>query len=219
MRHRAVLVLLACLPALARGADLHGTVRFRGAAPAGASVETTKDRGVCGEAVPDETLLVQDGGLANAVVRVVAPGPRPEPGRATLDQQRCRFVPHVLALPAGSTLEIANGDPLLHNVHGYAGVATAFNLPMPVQGQKVSRTLTRTGPVKVGCDVHGWMGAWVFVVDGPFHAVSDARGRFVVPGLPAGTWPVVAWHERLGERTGSVTVPAAGPVELELVYP
>ena len=119
----------------------------------------------------------------------------------------------------GSTVEIGNADPLLHNVHGYAGTATAFNLPMPVQGQKVSRTLTRAGAVKVGCDVHAWMGAWILVVEGPFHATSDARGRFAIAGLPAGTWPVVAWHERLGERTGSVTVPAAGAAELELVYP
>jgi hypothetical protein len=67
--------------------------------------------------------------------------------------------------------------------------------------------------------VHGWMGAWVYVVDGPFHAVSDARGRFTVAGVPAGTWVVLAWHERLGERTGTVTVPASGPAQLELAYP
>ena len=220
MRPSVALVLLAVnLPAIARGGDVRGTVRFRGAGPASPSVETTKDRAVCGEAVPDESLLVQDGGLANVVLRVVVPGAKTEPGRATVDQQRCRFVPHVLALPVGSTVEIGNADPLLHNVHGYAGTATAFNLPMPVQGQKVSRTLTRAGAVKVGCDVHAWMGAWILVVEGPFHATSDARGRFAIAGLPAGTWPVVAWHERLGERTGSVTVPAAGAAELELVYP
>ena len=152
------------------------------------------------------------------VVRVVVPGAKVEPGRATLDQQRCRFVPHVVAVPVGSTLDVLNGDDLLHGVHGHAGPATVFNLPMPFKGQKKSQVLARPGIVRVGCDVHDWMSAWIAVLDVPHFAVTDARGRFSIPDVPPGTWTAIAWHERLGERVGSVTVPASGAATLDLSY-
>jgi hypothetical protein len=63
------------------------------------------------------------------------------------------------------------------------------------------------------------MGAWILVVDGPYHAVTDARGRFAIPGVPPGTWTAIAWHERLGERIGAVKVPPEGAALLELAYP
>ena len=192
--------LVACAwPAAARGGEVRGTVRWRGAAPAvAAPIEVTRDRAICGEAASDESLLVADGGLANVVVRVVVPGAKVEPGRATLDQQRCRFVPHVLAVPVGSPLDVLNGDDLLHGVHGHAGPATDFNLPMPFKGQKKSQLLARPGIVRVGCDVHDWMSAWIAVLDVPHFAVTDGRGRFSIPDVPPGTWTAIAWHERLG---------------------
>jgi hypothetical protein len=218
MRLLAVAAALL-LASAARGAEVRGSVRFKGTAPALAPLEVTKDRRACGDAVPDESLLVSDGGLANVVVRIAVPGATAEPRRATLDQQRCRFVPHVVALPAGSTLDILNGDPILHGVHGWSGVATAFNVPMPLQGEKRPQLLPRPGVIRVGCDVHGWMSAWIVVLDGPHHAVTDGKGEFVVPDVPPGTYTVTTWHERLGERVGSVTVPAEGAAALELVYP
>jgi plastocyanin len=207
------------LASAAHGAEVRGTVRFIGTAPTPTPLEVTKDRKVCGDTVPDESLLVTDGGLANVVVRIAVPGATAEPGRAALDQQRCRFVPHVVALPAGSTLDLLNGDPILHGVHGWSGVATAFNVPMAFEGQKRPQLLPRPGVIRVSCDVHGWMSAWIVVVDGPHYAVTDEKGLFTVPDVPPGTYTVTAWHERLGERVGSVTVPAEGAATLELVYP
>src|SRR5512134_1376938 len=201
--------LALALPAPTAAAEVSGTVRFTPAVEAPPPLEVTKDRRVCGEAAPDESLVVSGGGLANVVVRVVVTGARAEPGRVTLDQQRCRFVPHVLAAPAGSTLDVLNGDPLLHGVHGWAGVATAFNLPTPERAKK-TQLLARPGVIRVGCDVHGWMSAWIVVVDGPHFAVTDGSGRFTIPGVPAGTYTAIAWHERLGERVATLTVPASG---------
>lgn len=213
------LALCLALPAGARGGEVRGTVRYTGAPQAPAALEVSKDRHVCGEVARDESLVVSGGGLANVVVRVVVPGAKAAPGRASLDQQRCRFVPHVVALPAGSTLDVLNGDPILHGVHGWAGPATAFNLPMPRQGQTRPQLLPRPGVIRVGCDVHGWMSAWIVVVDGPHFAVTDASGSFAIPDVPPGTYTAVGWHERLGERVGSVTVPASGRATLELAYP
>jgi hypothetical protein len=213
-----LLTLLAAAPVLSRAGEVRGRVRYEGPAPAPAALETTKDRRVCGPSAPDESLLVRDGALANVVVRVVVPGAAPAPATLTLDQRGCRFVPHVQAAPVGSTLELLNGDPILHTVHAYAGARTAFDVPMPRPGDRVRRPLPQAGPLRIGCDVHGWMSAWVLVVDGPHHAVSGEDGRFSIAGVPAGTYTAIAWHERLGEREARVTVPEAGSAELELVY-
>jgi plastocyanin len=216
-----VLIGLAvtAIPLPASAGEVAGVVRYRGAAPTPARLPVTKDRPACGDDVPDETLLVSGGGLANVVVRLVVPGAVAAPRTITLDQRGCRFLPHVLAAPAGSTVELLNGDPILHGVHAYRGVATAFDVPMALQGQRRTAALPRPGIIQVGCDIHGWMTAWIVVVEGPHVAVTDASGRFTLGEVPPGTYPAIAWHERLGERTASVTVPASGRASLELVYP
>jgi plastocyanin len=215
----AALCVAAAAPALPRAGEVRGEVRYRGTPPAPPPLEVTKDRKVCGESARDESVLVAEGGLANVVVRVVVPGAAPVPARVALDQRGCRFVPHVVAAPVGSTVDLMNGDPLLHGVHGWSGVATAFNVPMALEGERKAQVLARPGPIRVGCDVHGWMTAWILVVDGPHYAVTDARGRFAIAGVPAGTWTAIAWHERLGERIGTVKVPPDGAGRLELDYP
>ncbi|HEY6100865.1 MAG TPA: hypothetical protein VIW03_15615 [Anaeromyxobacter sp.] len=215
----AALCVISAVPAVPWAGEVRGEVRYRGTPPPPATLEVTKDRTVCGDSAQDESLLVSAGGLANVVVRIVVPGAKVEPTRATLDQRGCRFVPHVVAVPLGSTVDLLNGDPLLHGVHGWSGPATAFNVPMASQGQRAPQALSRPGPIQVGCDVHAWMRAWILVVDVPHHAVSDARGRFAIAGVPPGSYTAIAWHERLGEKIGRVEVPPSGAARLELAYP
>ncbi|BDG08465.1 carboxypeptidase regulatory-like domain-containing protein [Anaeromyxobacter paludicola] len=206
----AAAAALLALPSAGRSGELRGVVEYGGPVPRLAPIPVTKDHGTCGESQPDESLVTAGGRLANVVVQVKgAPG---SPARLVLGQDRCRYRPHVLAAPVGSTLAFANGDPVLHNVHGYRVKATAFNLAMPQQGQQSApRKLDRPGPVRVRCDVHGWMGAWVVATEGPA-AVSASDGTFAIAGLPPGNWTVTAWHETLGERTLEVKVPAEGTV-------
>jgi len=225
-RHAFLLALAAStavaagLPGPALAGDVKGTVRFQGAPPAVArQVETGKDRETCGAAVPDESLLVSAGGVENVLVRVEVPGVKAPPRTVVLDQQRCRYLPRAQVAPLGSTLELRNGDPILHNVHGYVGVATAFNVPMPIPGGMTPRTLSRPGVVRVGCDVHAWMAASILVTETPFAAVTGPGGAFELPGVPPGRWQAVAWHERLGEKRAVVEVPAEGPVRLVFDYP
>ncbi|HZZ83124.1 MAG TPA: carboxypeptidase regulatory-like domain-containing protein [Anaeromyxobacteraceae bacterium] len=205
---RCLALALAAIATPARGGELRGTATYAGPAPRPAPEPVTKDKAACGESQPDESLLVANGRLANVVVQVK--GAPSAPAALVLGQERCRYRPHVLAAPVGSTLAFDNGDPLLHNVHGYRGRATAFNVAMPQQGRRsAARKLDRPGVVRVRCDVHGWMSALVLVAEGPT-AVTAADGSFAIKGLPPGTWTVTAWHERLGERTAQVTVPADG---------
>jgi plastocyanin len=216
----AALLALLLLPGAALADDVTGQVRFTGPPPpAGATLPTNKDRETCGPSVPDESLLVSEGGVENVVVRVEVPGRRAAPRGLTLDQRRCRYLPRAQAAAPGSTLELRNGDPVLHNVHGYAGAATAFNVPMPLKDVGTRRALPRPGVIRVGCDVHAWMAASIVVTETPFVAVTGKGGRFTLPGLPAGSWQAVAWHERLGERRTVVQVPASGPATLDFSYP
>jgi plastocyanin len=166
--------------------------------------------------VEDESLVVSEGRLANVVLVVKGVPPRP-PATVTLDQERCRYRPHVLAVPVGSTVEIANADELLHSVHGWAGRITRFDVVTPSKGSRVPTRLEKPGVIQVRCDVHAWMSAVVMVADGPT-AVTGRDGTFEIRDLPAGTYTVAVWHERLGEKSVEVTVPARGPAKLELTY-
>ncbi|MBI5070203.1 MAG: hypothetical protein HZB56_18365 [Deltaproteobacteria bacterium] len=212
-----LLALLAAAPA-ARAGELHGTVRYAGPERPRPERAVSKDRDACGASVNDESLLVNDGRLANVVVEVRGvPGPAPAPVRGALAQVRCRFSPHVQALPVGSTLSVGSSDAVLHSVHGWRGRSTAFNLALALPGEQAEQRLSRAGLVQVRCDVHDWMSAWIAVVEGPA-AVTGLDGRFAIASLPPGSYTLVAWHERLGERTVAVQVPETGTAAVELVY-
>src|SRR5436190_2121737 len=115
-----------------------------------------RDANVCGPEAPAESVLVgAAGALANVVVFVkdarLAGPPRPVAG-ASLDQRRCRYVPHVQALTVGTPLAVVNSDPILHNVHGNDPASTVFNLAMPIKGQRLPIALRKSGLVRLQCD-------------------------------------------------------------------
>ncbi|HYU78509.1 MAG TPA: carboxypeptidase regulatory-like domain-containing protein [Vicinamibacterales bacterium] len=124
-----------------------------------------------------------------------------------LDQQKCRYVPHVLGVQVGQALEVRNSDPLLHNVHAEGAVNRAFDVGQPLPGIKTTHTFTtREVMIPVKCQVHSWMHGYIGVLEHPFFAVSDANGHFAIPQLPPGTYTVEAWHERLGTQTQQIIV-------------
>jgi plastocyanin len=211
-------VALAARPA--RAGDVVGEVKFTGAAPKLAPLKVNKDQKVCGDTVEDQTVLAAAGHLENVVVTVKGEGaslPPPQAAKVVLDQHLCHYVPHVQVIPVGSTLEIVNSDPMLHNIHGRVGAATAFNLAMPIKGMKTPRVMAKPELVHLKCDVHTFMEGWVWVVDSPF-AVAGPDGRFAIHGLPAGTFTVTAWHEKLGVKTAQVTVPASGEARVDFSF-
>jgi len=159
------------------------------------------------------------GGVADAFVWVSSGLPErsyPQPpAPVVLDQERCEFKPRVFGIQVGQPLEIHNSDAFLHNTHAFSG---GFNVPLPTQGMKVTKTFSHFEvPAVIGCDVHGWMRAYAGVVTNPFYAVTDANGAFDIPGLPAGHYAVTVWQERLGrQQSGSVDVPEGGTADVDV---
>lgn len=129
----------------------------------------------------------------------------------TLDQQGCRYDPHVFAVRVGQAIDISNSDATLHNVHAIPKVNQEFNIGQPIQGMKMSHTFTAPEiGIPFKCDVHGWMNAWAAVFDHPYYDVTDGNGQFSLKSLPPGTYQIEAWHEKLGTTSQTVTI---GPHE------
>lgn len=173
----------------------------------------------CGKTVPDDRLLLgPDGALGGVVVSLVGiDHGKPIPTTpVTINNRKCAFVPHVLSASVGQTLEIVNDDPFLHDAHAWLGDRTLFNLAIP-RGRTVHAHLQDAGLIHINCNVrHTWMHAYLFVADHPYHAVTDATGRFTITDVPAGTHHLRIWHELLGSAERDVVVPAGGTVALEI---
>jgi plastocyanin len=137
----------------------------------------------------------------------------------TIDQKNCRYHPHVFGARVGQPLEILNSDPTLHNIHALPKGNAEFNNGQPIQGMKTTHTFTQKEVmVPFKCDVHGWMNAYVGVLDHPYFAVTKEDGMFDLSGLPPGTYTVEAWHEKLGTTTQSVTIGPKESKEIALVF-
>ncbi len=141
-----------------------------------------------------------------------------EPGRAIMDQRNERFVPHVLAVMVGTIVDFPNSDRTYHNVFSLSR-ARRFDLGRYAAGRSKSVRMDRPGVVRVFCDIHSHMNAFVVVFNHPFFDVTDVNGRFELPSVPAGTYALVGWYEGDARTTRSVAVPATGWAEVELVVP
>jgi hypothetical protein len=137
--------------------------------------------------------------------------------RQEIRQENEAFVPRVLAVTRGSTVDFPNGDPFFHNVFSLSS-ASNFDLGRYPMGRRKSTTFSRAGLVKVYCHIHSHMSASILVLDHPYFTIPDLNGSFTLPNVPAGKYTVVGWHERIGERTGTVEVRngAAASVDLSL---
>jgi plastocyanin len=158
--------------------------------------------------------------IRNVVVYVRgAPYRGPLPARhVTMRQENETFVPRVLAITRGTTVEFSNDDPFFHNVFSLSGAAT-FNLGRYPSGQSREVTFNKPGVVKVFCQIHSHMTATILVLDHPYFGVPDADGRFDLPNIPAGDYTLVGWHERVGERTVALHVRGGQTASVDLKLP
>ena len=138
--------------------------------------------------------------------------------RVELRQQNETFVPHVLAITKGSTVEFPNDDPFFHNVFSFSSAAS-FNLGRYPRGQSKPQKFTKAGLVKVFCDIHSHMSASILVLDHPYFAIPSADGVYEIANVPAGQYTIVGWHERVGERTAAVQVQASRATTVDLTVP
>jgi plastocyanin len=205
---------------VAGGGTLAGTIKFAGAPPATEKFPVTKDTQACGtEKTKPDLVVGADGGLANVFVVVKASkGKKLEVPATpvTFDQKGCEYSPHVLAVPAGSTIQVLNPDGVLHNVHVMGEENPETNRAMPKFQKKIEWKVEKPEwPIAVKCDAHPWMHAYWMVMDQPYFAVSDASGKFTIADLPAGDYEVEVWHETLGKKTEKVTITGGGTATVD----
>lgn len=162
------------------------------------------------EPIKDESVVVgDDRELANVFVHVVSglpdrAWPIPEEP-VVLDQEGCRFIPHVFGVMAGQTLEIRNSDNTSHHIHGLTRKNEPFNFNQPRPGMKRHILLHEPETFMIKSDIHPWESAYCHVMEHPFFAVTDENGRFAIRGLPAGEYEIEFWHE-MGPTTRTVKV-------------
>jgi plastocyanin len=203
--------------------SVSGTVTLAVAAPPRRSLPVFKHAEVCGKEVPDDGLVIgPDGGVRYAVVSVegVRGGKKPERDvTLVLDNQACRFVPHVQVAEVGQWLELHNSDPVLHNADARIGAETLFNVGLPPE-RRVRKPLARPGLVTVTCDVrHTWMRGFIAVAEHPYHTVTDAYGAYDIPDLPPGKYTLRVWHEELGVVERPLEIEADRSAILDVAYP
>ena len=133
-----------------------------------------------------------------------------------MDQKDLKFVPHVLPILKGTTVEFLNGDAVLHNVFTPDKVAERFNLGSWPQGEVRSYTFKNPGVVVILCSVHPEMEAWTVIVETPYFAVADKDGNFAISDVPPGEYRIKVWNEKLKGSDMKVTVPDEGDVTVEI---
>ena len=199
----------------ATAATLTGTIHFTGKRPQPKAIDMSEDP-ACVEAhhgkAHDESLVVSSrGGVANAFIYIKTglEGKTFEVPKTpvTLDQRGCWFRPRVLGIQTNQTLEVINSDPVTHNIHPMAEINREWNHSQGPGDDPLHRHFIKPEVmIKVKCNIHSWMRAFLGVVDNPYFAVSKDDGTFEIKNLPPGTYTVAVWQENLGTQEQQVTV-------------
>ena len=205
--------------------NISGTVAFEGDAPTMDLIDMA-DEQVCAEkhsSTPtSQNVLVNDNGtLANVFVYVksgLEDLSFPTPGPALLDQDGCTYSPHVLGVMTNQDINIRNSDGILHNINASPVDQRGFNTSQPVNMETTRSFGVAEVMIPVRCDVHGWMAAYVGVLNHPYHSVSGSGGSFDLATLPPGDYVVEAWHERYGAQTQNVTVVTGETAEITFTF-
>jgi hypothetical protein len=208
--------------------EVKGTVTLDGMAPKNAPIKMNADPiclrenktpqfqetfevGSDGKSLANVFVYVKDG-LGNYVYDTPT-----DP--VTIDQKECRYHPHVFGMRVGQPLVILNSDPTLHNIHALPKGNAEFNTGQPIQGMKTTHTFDKPEVmVPFKCDVHGWMNAYVGVLDHPYFAVTDKDGKFDLKTLPPGSYTIEAWHEKLGTMQEKVTLGEKDTKEIAFTF-
>lgn len=208
-------------------ASITGVLHYAGKKPSRKLIDMSEDPS-CVEAhhgkAYDESLLVGHGGaLANGFVYIekglegknfaVPPAP------AVIDQRGCWFQPRIIGVQTNQLLKVVNSDPVTHNIHPMARVNREWNHSQGPGDAPLNRKFGRPEiMIPVKCNIHGWMHAYIGVLDHPYFSVSKEDGSFEIPNLPPGTYTLAVWHEQLGTLEKQLTVTPNQHAEIDFTY-
>jgi hypothetical protein len=208
--------------AVTNGGTIDGVVALTGAAPSEAAIKVTKNQDYCGQTIPNPAYTVDsNGGLANVIVYLkdITKGKAAPTEPLSLVNTKCMFSPRVQGAMVSEQVKISSEDPVLHNTHpqNADNNATLFNVALPFKGFSVTKPLpSMPMMIKVKCDAHEWMHAWIMELDHPYYATTGADGHFTIKDVPPGTYTLAVWHEVAGEKSAPVVVAAGQTVNSKI---
>lgn len=201
-----------------------GTIRFTGKKPRPKPIDMSGDP-ACVEAhhgkAYDESLVVNPNGTVANVFVYIKTGLEGKEFEipstpVSIDQHGCAFVPRVLGIQAGQAMQITNSDPVTHNIHPLAQVNREWNHSQGSGEPPLTRRFPRPEVmIRVKCNIHSWMRAFIGVVAHPYFAVTGADGTFELRNVPPGDYAIEVWHETLGVEDRNITVTPSGKVEAD----
>lgn len=204
------------------GGSVTGTVTYGGEPVERSQVTVAIDQEVCDQTPKYSEALIVDPahhGIQNVVVSIrgIPAGKDwsfPDTGPA-LDQQGCRFIPHVLVVPAGQTFRVLNNDGLMHNIHTHSKINRSVNRAQPKILKQLQLKINQAEFVRVTCDVHKWMEAWIVAAEHPYFVVTDENGSFRLDQVPPGSYTLEFWHETLGKQSQPLKVTTGEDVQAD----
>jgi hypothetical protein len=208
-----------------RGA-ITGHIRLNGKLPGNPVIRMGMDP-MCatlnaGKRTVQETVAASaDGSLANVFVRLQGSfPPSPVPAQpVVIDQRACIYTPRVIGARVGQMLQVRNSDELLHNVHSLSARSNGFNASEPKSGMVQQFQLKEEEiMLRVTCDVHKWMTAFVGIVNHPYFATSGRTGTYAIDNVPAGTYTLQTWHEQYGALSQTVRVREGSTSTVDFAY-
>jgi hypothetical protein len=204
------------------GGTIDGVVTLSGTAPSEPALKVTKNQDYCGQSIPDPLYSVDSkGGLANVIVYLkdITKGKAPAAEPVALLNTKCMFSPRVQGAMVSGQIKISSDDTVLHNTHPQNAEtnATIFNVALPFKGFSVTKPLPGMPMmIKVKCDAHEWMRAWILELDHPYYTTTGADGHFTIKDVPPGTYTLAVWHEAAGEKSVPVVVAAGQSVDSKI---
>ncbi|QQS47433.1 MAG: hypothetical protein IPM66_01870 [Acidobacteriota bacterium] len=211
----------------ATAGTISGKIRFDGKRPAPKPIDMDQDPQCARlhqQSVFDDPVSVSaDGSLANTFVWIkrglddrqfeLPADP------VVIDQRGCWFGPRVMGVRVGQTFKVLNSDPVTHNIHPLAEINREWNQSQAPGAEPLTRKFARTEVmIRVKCNIHNWMRAWIGVVDHPYFAVTGGDGSFQLNNVPPGTYTIEVWHEALGRLEKQVSLDASGKITADFEF-
>jgi len=206
---------------------LSGTIHFTGKRLSRTPINMSEDPACVaahhGKPYDESVVINRNGTLANVFLYVKSglegktfeiPA---EP--VTIDQNGCWFVPRVLGIQTGQVLRVVNSDPVTHNIHPMAQINREWNHSQGAGDAPLARKFLKPEVmIRVKCNIHRWMHAFIGVVDNPYFAVSGTDGSYEIRNLPPGDYVIGVWHETLGTQEQRVTIAPSGKASLSFTF-